>query len=90
MLSVKGDTMQRIIVIVGWLASLGLLLSACGAGSPIAPTATIAPALVQTAPQHGDKAPNFTLADSNGNRLQLATVVAEHKSTVLVFYLSHT
>lgn len=82
--------MRRIIVTIGWMASLGLLLSACGAGTPVTPTATIAPAPVQTAPRPGDKAPDFTLADSDGNRLQLATIVAEHKSTVLVFYLSHT
>lgn len=71
--------MQKFIVTLGWLASLGSLLTAC-----------VAPAPVQTSPQPGDKAPDFTLADSNGNRLQLAAVVAEHKSTVLVFYLSHT
>jgi len=82
--------MQRIIVIAVLLASLGLLLSACGAGTPIAPTATSAPPLVQALFQPGDKAPDFSLTDSNGNRLQLTTVVAEHKSTVLVFYLSHT
>ena len=82
--------MRRFIVTFGWLASLGLLLSACGAGTPVVPTATVAPPLGQTLFQPGDKAPDFTLADSTGNRLQLATVVAEHKSTVLVFYLSHT
>jgi len=79
--------MRRFIVTLGWLASLGLLLTACGAPTP---TATIAPAPVQTSPQPGDKAPDFTLADSGGDRLHLADIVAEHKSTVLVFYLSHT
>jgi hypothetical protein len=71
--------MRRFIVTLGWLASLGLLLTACGAPAP-----------VQTSPQPGDKAPDFTLADSAGDRLHLADIVAEHKSTVLVFYLSHT
>ena len=81
--------MRKIIVVLGWLASLALLLTACGVATPT-PPATFAPAPVQTSPQPGDKAPDFTLADSGGNRLHLADIVAEHKSTVLVFYLSHT
>jgi hypothetical protein len=68
---------------------LGLLLTACGTAKP-APTATAAPAPTQTSPQAGDKAPEFSLADSAGNQVNLSAVVAEHKSTVLVFYLSHT
>jgi hypothetical protein len=79
--------MRRVIVTIGWLASLGLLLTACGT---VTPTATVAPAPVQTSPQPGDKASDFTLTDSAGNGVNLATVVTEHKSTVLVFYLSYT
>ena len=82
--------MRKIIVTLGWLASLGLLLAACGTATPVAPTVTVAPAPVQAAPQLGDKAPDFTLTDSKGNSVQLSAVVADHKSTVLVFYLSHT
>lgn len=81
--------MRRFIVTLGWLAGLGLLLTACSAAT-LTPTATVAPAPVQTSPQPGDKAPDFTLADSRGDRLHLADIVAGHKSTVLVFYLSHT
>ena len=81
--------MRRFIVTLGWLASLGLLLTACSAATPM-PTATNTPAPIQTSPQLGDKAPDFTLADSGGNLLHLAGIAAEHKSTVLVFYLSHT
>jgi cytochrome oxidase Cu insertion factor (SCO1/SenC/PrrC family) len=78
--------MWKFIVNINWLVTLGLLLTACGT----TPTATVAPAPVQTSPQAGDKAPDFTLTDSAGNRMNLATVVTEHKSAVLVFYLSHT
>jgi len=81
--------MRRLIVSLGWLASLGLLLTACSAATPT-PTATDTPAPAQTSPQPGDKAPDFTLTDSKGNQVQLSTIAAEHKSTVLVFYLSHT
>ena len=80
--------MRRIIVTLGWLASLGLLLAACGTATPVPPTVTAAP--VQAGPQPGDKAPDFSLADSKGNSVQLSAIVADHKSTVLVFYLSHT
>ena len=80
--------MRRIIITMGWLASLGLLLAACGTAAPVAPTVTVAP--VQAGPQPGDKAPDFTLADNEGNSVQLSAVIADHKSTVLVFYLSHT
>ena len=82
--------MRRLIATIGWLASLGILLAACGAGTTIPPTVTVAPEPVQTSPQPGDKAPDFTLTDSKGSRLHLADIVAEQKSTVLVFYLSHT
>jgi hypothetical protein len=88
-LTSKGVAMRRFIVTIGWLASLELLLTACATTTP-APTATVAPQPIQTSPQAGDKAPDFTLADSAGNLVQLSAVVAEHKSTVLVFYLSHT
>ena len=81
--------MRRLIVSLGWLTSLGLLLTACSAATPT-PTATVAPAPAQTSPQAGDKAPDFALADNQGNQVQLSAVVADHKSTVLVFYLSHT
>lgn len=81
--------MRRLIVTLDWLASLGFLLTACSSATPT-PTATVAPAPIQTSPQAGDKAPDFTLADSRSNQLHLATVASEHKSTVLVFYLSHT
>lgn len=83
----KGVAMRRFIVMLGWLASLGLLLTACGASTP---TATVAPAPVQTSPQPGDKAPDFTLADSGGKSMRLADIIVDHKSTVLVFYLSYT
>jgi hypothetical protein len=81
--------MRRFIVTLSWLASLGPWLFACSTATP-APTATVAPQPIQTSPQAGDKAPDFTLADSAGNHVNLATVAAEFKSTVLVFYLSHT
>jgi uncharacterized protein YcfL len=81
--------MRRFIVITGWLASLGLLLAACGAPTP-APTATVASDPSQKSPQAGEKAPDFTLADANGSQVNLATVAAKNKSAVLVFYLSHT
>jgi hypothetical protein len=79
--------MRKFFNLIGWLASLGLLLAACAA--PTA-TPTVAPTVVRNSPQPGDNAPDFTLADSNGNSLHLTDIVAEHKSTVLVFYLSHT
>lgn len=79
--------MRKFINLIGWLASLGFLLTACAAPTP---TATVAPTAVQTSSQPGDTAPDFTLADNNANSLHLADVVADHKSTVLVFYLSHT
>jgi len=81
--------MRRFVVTLSWLASLGLWLFTCSTATP-APTATVAPQPIQTSPQAGDNAPDFTLADSEGNRVNLATAVAERKSTVLVFYLSYT
>jgi uncharacterized protein YcfL len=81
--------MRRFIVTISWLASLTLLLTACSTATPV-PTATVTPQPVQTSPQAGDKAPDFTLTDNEGNSVQLSVVAAEHKSTVLVFYLSYT
>ncbi len=72
------------------LTGLTLLITACGAGTTIPPTVTVALEPVQISPQAGDKAPDITLTDNEGDSVQLSVVAAEHKSTVLVFYLSHT
>jgi hypothetical protein len=65
--------------------------------SPVAPatstaaTAGIAtPAATGTALQPGDLAPDFSLTDSEGALVELASIAADHASTVLVFYLSDT
>ena len=43
-----------------------------------------------TGPRVGDVAPDFTLADGNGNTVHLADEVKDHQLVVLVFYYAHT
>jgi hypothetical protein len=50
----------------------------------------VTPAATGAALQPGALAPNFSLTDSEGNVVELANVVADYASTVLVFYLSDT
>jgi len=65
--------------------------------SPVAPATSTAatagmatPTATGAALQPGDLAPNFSLTDSEGNVVELASIAADHASTVLVFYLSDT
>lgn len=53
-------------------------------------SAAVASAAVPVAPRPGDAAPDFSLPDSTGTLVNLDSVVADHQSTVLIFYLSHT
>jgi len=84
-------------------ALIASLVAACAPALPtsaptnaaVATSTTAAPATVVSAAdlaalRPGDVAPDFSLPDSAGTRLDLASVVAEHQSTVLIFYLSHT
>jgi hypothetical protein len=60
------------------------------ATSTAANSGVAAPATTDAALQPGDLAPGFSLTDSEGNVVELASVAPEHTSTVLIFYLSHT
>jgi len=61
--------------------------------APAASTAAASATAASTAAaalRPGDAAPDFSLPDSTGALVNLASVVADHRSTVLIFYLSHT
>jgi hypothetical protein len=91
--------------IPAWLTLL-LIFAVLAACVPATPTATpstessatsttansgvAAPGTTGAALRPGDLAPGFSLTDSEGNVVELASVVPDHTSTVLVFYLSDT
>jgi hypothetical protein len=47
------------------------------------------PGKLGSAPLKGDKAPDFSLADTQGNIVRLSDEAAKHRSLVLVFYRGH-
>lgn len=61
----------------------GLLLFGCG-NPPVEEIATEEPAAGPLGT--GDAAPDFTLADSNGNMVHLADQLLDNRLVILVFY----
>jgi len=84
---------NEIVIWLGLVFVLPILMAACSGTTPTPQTeepkpaeSVVTEAPTTTGPRTGDKAPDFTLPDHNGNLMYLADQLQDNLSVVLVFY----
>jgi hypothetical protein len=82
---------------LGLVFVLSIVMAACSGTTPTPQTEEPKSAEIvdieendTDGPQTGDVAPDFTLADSNGNMVHMADKLNDNRMVILVFYLEHT
>ena len=84
---------NKIFIWLGLVLVLPALMAACSGNTPSPQTeepksaeSVVAEESKTTGPHTGDIAPDFTLADSNGNMVHLADELNDNRMVILVFY----
>ena len=88
---------KRIVFWLGLVFVLSLLMAACSGTTPTPKTEesrsveSVGTEEPKTkGPHTGDIAPDFTLPDSNGNKVHLADKLNDNRMVILVFYVEYT